>query len=817
MSLLESLSRTLSCERELRRHPRSFKQVGELWEYVRLGDYRKKQVKDGRSLFAVNEASSKIREPRKKSPTLEKGRVRRKKVELRKRGVTILGTTVVPRAPEGTFSPCRQAPDEAISRQFKGDLREVSVHFGASVAFESIVNDGVVVVRNSSDPKKDGQFACCSRASIEHCDVTQFKLVELSDPGSYRSIKFGDHVWLQIYAGSGEPSWKNGSVVGAKVYEATSLPTASLDVAKVMEEEEPREHKKQLGQPCVVKATLPKGKDDFACSYHETRMRNARALTLGRWRLMPATKDLAEKAKKRNNVIHNLDHVYLEQDFFYVSRENHCEAPPLQKDCPKKINTVTSSSDIVIKDSTTTEDSFGSSSSSSSQLTFHRIPPETQQNAGTYRVKRRGVFVLRVAEASTNLLEMSRKEQRSELARERARKCLALSAARRQGARRYRHDGSIIAPSSRDRIRVAGENGTTHLTQSPDPFPDSLDAIPGGSTFRLYLRESMKASFKDHELALLRPHVDKEDDPHTFFAEHFEKHDQKKFFGDTTYGPRPRQRRRSRSANESSIRFPPPSQQKNTLLLFSNVTEEESLFPYSKSSQVLTRSVVHSNSLFSSVTAAENAHENFFEVGSLATISPVQERKCRLLSAAAKKPLAFSDEDLIVAQQLSNDLRAGHYSIAVTTKDDEATLPLENIRDDDDLIGLLHKGETDLNVDDDEPSAATAKTIDRWHSRWMRKVAAPSRHKAIEKRLAATDDLIVNVRFPILLFLRLFFLEHSLRETTRELQRHAPQARHRRRDRQSHSRVMAHRRAPTMHRSKTSRKRRRPRRDTERR
>ena len=40
---------------------------------------------------------------------------------------------------------------------------------------------------------------------------------------------FCSQVWLQIFGGTGEPSWKNGSVVGAKVHTATKLPTVPLD------------------------------------------------------------------------------------------------------------------------------------------------------------------------------------------------------------------------------------------------------------------------------------------------------------------------------------------------------------------------------------------------------------------------------------------------------------------------------------------------------------------------------------------------------------------------------------------------------------
>ena len=56
-----------------------------------------------------------------------------------------------------------------------------------------------------------------------------FKLLELEEPGSHKACRFGDAVWLQICGGPGEPSWRHGSVVGAKVVGACNLPTVPID------------------------------------------------------------------------------------------------------------------------------------------------------------------------------------------------------------------------------------------------------------------------------------------------------------------------------------------------------------------------------------------------------------------------------------------------------------------------------------------------------------------------------------------------------------------------------------------------------------
>ncbi|CAN0577753.1 unnamed protein product, partial [Laminaria digitata] len=56
-----------------------------------------------------------------------------------------------------------------------------------------------------------------------------FKLIDLEDPESYRSIIYGQSVWLQLVAGSGEPTWKQGGVIGARVHGPGMLPTVVID------------------------------------------------------------------------------------------------------------------------------------------------------------------------------------------------------------------------------------------------------------------------------------------------------------------------------------------------------------------------------------------------------------------------------------------------------------------------------------------------------------------------------------------------------------------------------------------------------------
>ena len=54
-------------------------------------------------------------------------------------------------------------------------------------------------------------------------------MIDLEDPESYRSIFYGRSVWLQIVPGPGEPTWKQGSVLGARVHGPGMLPTVVID------------------------------------------------------------------------------------------------------------------------------------------------------------------------------------------------------------------------------------------------------------------------------------------------------------------------------------------------------------------------------------------------------------------------------------------------------------------------------------------------------------------------------------------------------------------------------------------------------------
>ena len=101
-----------------------------------------------------------------------------------------------------------------------------------------------------------------------------------------------------------------------KVVGACNLPTVPID-PNVAEYIGGDQVETGLGAPAPVRAMLPTGKE--AMSFHEMRHRNKAALTLGRWRLLPANDETAEKAAERGGFVCNGDLVYLEQDFFHVT------------------------------------------------------------------------------------------------------------------------------------------------------------------------------------------------------------------------------------------------------------------------------------------------------------------------------------------------------------------------------------------------------------------------------------------------------------------------------------------------------------------
>ena len=128
--------------------------------------------------------------------------------------------------------------------------------------------------------------------------------------------------------------------------------------------------------------------------------------------------------------------------------------------------------------------------------------PQTELD-GDYKVERKGIWKLRIANTSANLREMSKGEQRSELLMDRARKSLARSDSGRKGRRTYARDAA--GPQDFRPMRA----------------DDDRDSVPGGALFSTLLRHSTMETERDDEERSLAGHAQKEAEPHRYFASRY--------------------------------------------------------------------------------------------------------------------------------------------------------------------------------------------------------------------------------------------------------------------------------------------------------
>lgn len=542
-------------EANLMRHPRSFPLKGELWSHLKSCDERRRRVAYGQTLYKVNEQL---------------------KATVRKSAST--GAL-----PPATLERCPRVESKQAAKD-DGKTLKSRLHFGASVALQAPSTQELVTVKNSSASVDDGKMMACPIESVSSPDVTLFRIMSMNDPTSCKAVHFGDSVWLQIFGGNGEPSWRNGSVVGAKVHQASWLPTVPLATSRntallVRSKEETSNNNnttKIMGMPIPIRATLPKGKEDAAWSFHEMRQRNQNALTLGRWRIMPASDELAAEAVERGGYVCNDDPIYLEQDFLYICRDQ-----------------------------------------GSHLLSFHRISPRDQSGSGGYRVERRGIWQIKVADASTSLREMSKIEQRSEMLMEKARKILQQSDGNRHGKRKYCEDESLCSA--------------------------------GGATFSVGLRENPEMQRAAREESALRMHASKESSPHEYFAAKFPK------VGPQIMHPQKHER------DDGSVVTTKAAYSYGARVSRSRINRQNSepLLPSFKQQR---KDLFGRGSGGAAVDEASST-DSATHFLNLSTVSSAQIRKSRLLSNAASWPYALYKEDETVAQQ-RRCLQSRHDSVA---------------------------------------------------------------------------------------------------------------------------------------------------------
>lgn len=145
---------------------------------------------------------------------------------------------------------------EKLRNDFNSQRTRLS--YGCSVALE-LFNGHVMMVGSP-----DGQVRVQSLEKLQalpqvkgYKDRAVFTLLDLSDPRSASSIRFGDAVWLQLSIGTGETSWEQGGVLGAKVREAPQLKALALsDGPDLFHDDAPAPA--IVGHPVPIRAYLPK-------------------------------------------------------------------------------------------------------------------------------------------------------------------------------------------------------------------------------------------------------------------------------------------------------------------------------------------------------------------------------------------------------------------------------------------------------------------------------------------------------------------------------------------------------------------------------
>jgi hypothetical protein len=275
--------------------------------------------------------------------------------------------------------------------------RSAPLYYGASISLESLSKGHFLTVC-----WQDGEVITENLQTAQKGDVVVFNILDLGQLDSYRPLRFGDSLWLQVVPGNGELRWQNGSVLGSKVEHARVLPTVPLDPSLESKEQGPPTDNLIVGKPTPVKAALPRNKEEKIDEKH-ARERNHRAFSLGRWVIRPSN----EKLARRGGVVCNYDEVFLEQDQSYIS-----EGSSMNKDGHHVKR-------VVLR-----------------QLPSRQQLKDIQQSQGLL-VDRHGVFRIRITEMDSLMEGMSQEERRNELRMRKAKRNLKWSTACRNGYRVY--------------------------------------------------------------------------------------------------------------------------------------------------------------------------------------------------------------------------------------------------------------------------------------------------------------------------------------------------------------------------------------------
>ncbi|CAM9478403.1 unnamed protein product [Ectocarpus sp. 4 AP-2014] len=368
------------------------------------------------------------------------------------------------------------------------------LHYGLHVTFQAVQGENGYFM---SLDMETGGVSMIPLHELQNNNQVTFKMIDLEDPESYRSIFYGKPVWLQIVPGPGEPTWREGSVLGARVHGPGMLPTVVIDpndaaaassMAHQTAHSRPGTSESTPGpgtrrpvlthgassgrgnaggnarespgggggwaESCFlpggggggggggevvgaggVSSAVGGGNTDAnrpvgvpypfkaAGSKHggaggtanETLLRamNKSAIVNCRWTIRPVRSDGQSLLGKDGKEVSNLDYVYLEQDFFYMTR-------------------VSENASVVLKALSHNNRSAGSNGGGGGGGSAGGKRGTAQKH---HPVGRRGVFKLQVADAD----ELRPGEERSAALMRKAKRGLKRSEARRSGHRTYVH------------------------------------------------------------------------------------------------------------------------------------------------------------------------------------------------------------------------------------------------------------------------------------------------------------------------------------------------------------------------------------------
>ncbi|OQR87258.1 hypothetical protein THRCLA_10479, partial [Thraustotheca clavata] len=450
------------------RHPRSFNRADtcQLWSTLKNSTSRVNSIRTGQGLGQVVskeiEGLQKNKTRNSTSPSrgtikdvkgsilLANGKEKRDKKNGKKkhighediiRRIQALGTIPSMQANTTTISTNNNSNDIDTTklRHDFSSQNDARLYYGSTVAFELFNGDLMMI------SVTDSQVCVQPLERLKHQpkgarDKLLFTLINMNEQRSANPIQFGDSVWLQISVGTGETSWEQGGVLGAKVRKAPDLQTLSLtqdDKATntATQNSSPEEILLTVGYPVPVKAYLPKTRDDSTDSQiddMQARLRNKTSRMVGRWIMRSAI----VKPKGKDEFVYNNDEIYLEQDWFYLGAET---------------DSVANGQSAVLR----------------------QLPPVKATKVGEYVIERRAAWKVRLVDSSKGGLGLTLVQQQMERLLFKAKTQLKSSERMRNGQlRQYEDDlngGQGFAKQLRRHIQhVTSECDEAYFAQQND-------------------------------------------------------------------------------------------------------------------------------------------------------------------------------------------------------------------------------------------------------------------------------------------------------------------------------------------------------------